>query len=49
MIESVESKEKDLQNDKLKLQADIDVLKQEVRAAKQHANEEKSLKLFSES
>jgi chromosome segregation ATPase len=49
MIESAEKSQKDVESDKAKLLAEIDQLKQDVRTAKQQANEEKSLKLFSES
>ena len=49
MIESAEKSQKDVEGDRAKLLAEIEQLKQDVRTAKQQANEEKSLKLFSES
>ena len=49
MIECSEKQQKDVDSDKAKLAEEIEKLKQDVRTAKQQANEEKSLKLFSES
>ena len=49
MVECSEVQQKELEAEKIKLGQEIEKLKQEVRAAKQQSNEEKSLKLFSDS
>lgn len=49
MIECSEKRQKEVDSDKSKLAEEMEKLKQELRSAKQQTNEEKSLKLFSES